>query len=140
MRLRSTSEYAEAIRAILPNAEDDAMGYGAIAQQAAGRLGLTPSNLEQVRPQGNLRVRNQHRSTLSAVLLGMRGRGEIQSSGTRRQRKYWRSPRARYAGATRCPTHEEIARRAYEIFERRGCAHGNDEQDWLQAERELRGV
>lgn len=34
--------------------------------------------------------------------------------------------------------HEEIARLAYEIFERRGADHGRDLEDWLQAERELR--
>jgi hypothetical protein len=36
-------------------------------------------------------------------------------------------------------THEEIARRAYEIFEQRGSKHGHDVDDWLQAERALRG-
>ncbi len=36
------------------------------------------------------------------------------------------------------PTHEQIARRAYEIFLARGGTHGNAEQDWIQAERELR--
>ena len=36
------------------------------------------------------------------------------------------------------PTHEQIARRAYEIFLARGGQHGNSEADWLQAERELR--
>jgi hypothetical protein len=36
------------------------------------------------------------------------------------------------------PTHEQIARRAYEIFLARGGTHGNAEQDWHQAERELR--
>jgi hypothetical protein len=35
------------------------------------------------------------------------------------------------------PTHEEIARRAYEIFVARGGEHGHDVDDWLQAEREL---
>ena len=35
-------------------------------------------------------------------------------------------------------THEQIARRAYEIFLARGGQHGNAEQDWQQAERELR--
>ncbi|HEY7543492.1 MAG TPA: DUF2934 domain-containing protein [Blastocatellia bacterium] len=35
------------------------------------------------------------------------------------------------------PTEEEIACRAYEIFLRRGGDHGNDIEDWLQAEREL---
>ncbi|MFB1483032.1 DUF2934 domain-containing protein [Corallococcus sp. RDP092CA] len=36
------------------------------------------------------------------------------------------------------PTQEQIARRAYEIFQARGGTHGNPEQDWHQAERELR--
>lgn len=35
------------------------------------------------------------------------------------------------------PTHDQIARRAYEIYANRGYTHGNHEQDWLQAEREL---
>ena len=33
----------------------------------------------------------------------------------------------------------EIARRAFEIFCERGFQHGHDIEDWLQAERELRG-
>ncbi|MCP3104813.1 DUF2934 domain-containing protein [Myxococcus sp. K15C18031901] len=36
------------------------------------------------------------------------------------------------------PPHEQIARRAYEIFLARGGNHGDPEQDWHQAERELR--
>jgi hypothetical protein len=32
---------------------------------------------------------------------------------------------------------EQIALRAYEIFQARGGHHGNDVQDWLQAEAEL---
>ncbi|WP_082207161.1 DUF2934 domain-containing protein [Corallococcus macrosporus] len=36
------------------------------------------------------------------------------------------------------PTNEQIARRAYEIFLARGGMHGNSDQDWYQAERELR--
>lgn len=35
------------------------------------------------------------------------------------------------------PSAEEIAVRAYEIFVGRGASHGNDLDDWLQAEREL---
>lgn len=35
--------------------------------------------------------------------------------------------------------HNEIARLAYEIFERRGRLHGHDLDDWLQAERDLFG-
>lgn len=35
------------------------------------------------------------------------------------------------------PQHEEIALRAYQFFVQRGCAHGRDLEDWLQAEREV---
>jgi Protein of unknown function (DUF2934) len=41
-------------------------------------------------------------------------------------------------GMGAAPTTEQIARRAYEIFEARGGQHGRDLEDWLQAERELR--
>lgn len=37
-------------------------------------------------------------------------------------------------------TDDDIARRAYEIYLRRGGTHGADLDDWLQAERELRAV
>lgn len=33
---------------------------------------------------------------------------------------------------------EDIARRAYELYERRGGGHGHDWDDWFQAESELR--
>jgi hypothetical protein len=33
-------------------------------------------------------------------------------------------------------SHDEIARRAYALFEARGCVHGRDIDDWLAAERE----
>jgi hypothetical protein len=33
-----------------------------------------------------------------------------------------------------------IARRAYDLYLARGCGHGHDVDDWLQAERELRGA
>jgi hypothetical protein len=32
---------------------------------------------------------------------------------------------------------EKIAMRAYEKWCQRGCPHGNDQQDWFEAEREL---
>ena len=35
-------------------------------------------------------------------------------------------------------SHEEIANRAYQLYEARGGEHGHDLQDWFQAERELR--
>jgi hypothetical protein len=35
------------------------------------------------------------------------------------------------------PSHEQISLRAYEIYQRGGYADGRDQQDWLQAEREM---
>jgi hypothetical protein len=35
---------------------------------------------------------------------------------------------------------EAIARRAFEKFEARGCAHGHDGEDWTSAEHELRSA
>ena len=44
-------------------------------------------------------------------------------------------------GDPRIPTIEElqadIAKRAYELYQRRGTGHGQDLSDWLQAEREI---
>jgi hypothetical protein len=39
----------------------------------------------------------------------------------------------------RTPSREEIERRAYEIYERRGCEDGHAEDDWFEAEKELVG-
>jgi hypothetical protein len=36
------------------------------------------------------------------------------------------------------PSHEEIARRAYQLWEERGGPHGSPEEDWHRAQRELR--
>lgn len=36
------------------------------------------------------------------------------------------------------PSLEEISRRAYEIYQARGGDHGRHEEDWQQAERELK--
>ena len=38
------------------------------------------------------------------------------------------------------PSHDEIALRAYELWEERGRAHGSDQDDWYLAEQELRAV
>jgi hypothetical protein len=35
------------------------------------------------------------------------------------------------------PAHEQVAKRAYEIFMARGGSHGRHEEDWYQALREL---
>lgn len=36
-------------------------------------------------------------------------------------------------------TEEEIALRAYQIWQEHGCTHGHDLEDWLQSEEELHG-
>lgn len=42
------------------------------------------------------------------------------------------------AAETRMPSHDEIARRAFELYLARGREHGRAKEDWLEAERELR--
>jgi hypothetical protein len=42
-----------------------------------------------------------------------------------------------YVSRPGIPTHEAIARRAYEIYRGRGSDDGHDLDDWLQAEREI---
>ena len=36
------------------------------------------------------------------------------------------------------PNRDVVERRAYELYERRGRGDGNDRDDWLEAERQLR--
>jgi len=52
-----------------------------------------------------------------------------------------RRPRTWSAAATTNDNgHDDIARRASELFEGRGRQHGRDLEDWLEAERELREI
>ena len=37
-------------------------------------------------------------------------------------------------------TNSDVARRAYDLYLGRGCEHGHDVDDWMQAERELRAT
>lgn len=50
-----------------------------------------------------------------------------------------KKPKASPTPARSRPSEDEIRRRAYELFEQRGGSHGQEDDDWLQAERELRG-
>ena len=45
---------------------------------------------------------------------------------------------SRAPAAAMGPTTEEIKKRAFELFIARGREHGRAEEDWLNAERELR--
>ena len=49
------------------------------------------------------------------------------SETTKRPRRAWKTE----------PTHDQIAVRAYQIYQERGYAPGDPMRDWLQAEREL---
>ena len=40
---------------------------------------------------------------------------------------------------SRYPTNHEVAQRAYRLYEARGRVDGHDLEDWLLAEKELRG-
>ena len=45
----------------------------------------------------------------------------------------------KYAAPIPINLEEEIRRRAYELYQQRGCTPGSDHDDWLVAEREVRG-
>jgi hypothetical protein len=49
-----------------------------------------------------------------------------------------KKPRAKKGAAQDGPSREDIERRAYELYERRGGEHGLHDDDWLEAERQLR--
>lgn len=137
MRLRPTSEYIKAIRAVLPNSEVVAPDYRTIVQRTAERLRLTQEELQATRSSGSKR-RSIHRSVVSAILFRMKNVGEVRAvTGQRNNRNHCQPYPTRYCGTVRYPTHEEIACRAYEIYASREYTNGYDKQDWLQAEREL---
>jgi hypothetical protein len=45
--------------------------------------------------------------------------------------------KAATASSAAAPTHEEIAKRSYELFLERGGEHGHADADWARAEAEL---
>lgn len=63
------------------------------------------------------------------------GSGMKETVKKQHQTKEPREDKSRNRGGL---VHEQLIRdRAYLIWQERGCTHGFDEQDWLQAEREL---
>ena len=46
-------------------------------------------------------------------------------------------PHAEATSADHALNHDEVRRRAYEIYLERGCLPGQELEDWLQAEREF---
>jgi hypothetical protein len=39
--------------------------------------------------------------------------------------------------SARVPSQDQIRERAYQLYERRGCQHGQAQQDWLMAEQQI---
>jgi hypothetical protein len=50
------------------------------------------------------------------------------------------APADNYESDGQIDLREQIARRAYEIYKERGMAHGNDLNDWLRAEAEVKSA
>jgi hypothetical protein len=60
------------------------------------------------------------------------------SNGSSELSKPARPPKKSNGAAEQFNDADAVARRAYEIYQRRGGNHGADLDDWLEAERELR--
>jgi len=126
MALRSRSKYIEAVTDALLN-HNGALKFSMIANETAEMLGLKQDELRRVRPNG-YRTTNKHRSDVSSTLYHMRIKGLVVASGEGRQRRY----------SLYQPTHNEIEQLAFKKYAGRGYVDGNAEQDWLEAEKELR--
>jgi hypothetical protein len=74
---------------------------------------------------------SQGESPAPNVVPGARGTGNA-------PRGDWTIHEQQGADPTLGPTNDEIASRAYEIWNECGCPHGSHEEHWLQAEQELR--
>lgn len=48
------------------------------------------------------------------------------------------NPQAAVSTKSKTPTYEQVAQRAREIWTKKGCLPGQDEQNWLEAERQLK--
>jgi hypothetical protein len=67
--------------------------------------------------------------------MGILGRKTVKSEKT--SAPMVKASKSSKAAAKAVPSHDEIAKRSYELFLARGGEHGHAEEDWLQAEREL---
>jgi hypothetical protein len=77
----------------------------------------------------------QRASTVDIVMTEDPGRKSKKASAPASSRSTTKRTTARAQ-----VTPGEVAGRAYDLFLARGCKHGHDLDDWLQAERELRGA
>lgn len=63
---------------------------------------------------------------------------DSKNNGSKSQSRNEVDPARMSSEDSRGPTHEQIARRAYELYAQRGYVDGYAEEDWAQAERELK--
>jgi len=54
--------------------------------------------------------------------------------------KTTRAPKREVRPGRRPPTEADVRERAYQLFLARGAEPGREKEDWLQAERELKGI
>ncbi len=64
--------------------------------------------------------------------------GEPAAKPARATQQAPQSAGQRQTGATPTLTHDQIAQRAHQIWEKRGRPAGQDEQNWLEAEAQLK--
>jgi len=109
----------------------------------------SPANTAIIPAQDLLELGSQARMNLPGIAKGNWGwriqTGVLTEMLAQRVRsltmEYGRLMDGDLAPATRFPEDDltpQIAKRAYELFERRGRQSGQPDQDWLQAEREIR--
>lgn len=95
-----------------------------------GSLGKAPSHAKAM---AGARTR--------ATFIRVKGMSTTSTKSTRSQKTATKQPQTReqvHATMWAVPSREQIAARAFEIYKKSGCRPGQDEQNWLQAERELR--
>jgi hypothetical protein len=85
---------------------------------------------------------NYRRSMDKSHLIRVKGMATTATRSTRTQKTATttRQPQTgnqAQATMSAAPTREQIAARAFEIYMRSGCRPGQDEHNWLQAEKEL---
>src|SRR5947209_14406554 len=85
---------------------------------------VVPSGAAAAQPRRNPTLRPKHSSPAAEVPATPARSAETEAPST--------------ASAELEPSHEQIARLAYLLWEARGCQGGCPEEDWLSAEQELR--
>lgn len=86
-----------------------------------------------MKPRGSIGAHTAREKAGPGSLAGIHG---TERNGGRGPSVCAAEPRAEQAGCL-CPSHEQIARRAFELWESLGRPEGTDKELWLRSEREL---